>query len=93
MAHEFVPIDITIAMRSKPSIQSLQGYLQVKVLSEWELGRKGPYISSRLVTWRGTMDTLTSTDPNDKDYGGLAEAHLGRLSELLSSDARGALSP
>ena len=57
----------------------VQQALRVGAVTKWEVGRRGPYISSRFLACTGDEDTLTSVQPDDRDYSGLLGAHLVKL--------------
>ena len=57
--------------------------LEKKHLVEWTIGKRGDYISSHFTTANGSIDYLTSPNPNDDDYSSLVQAHLYRALQLF----------
>lgn len=75
----FVPIVIPKHVLDDEKTAGMREALEVGVLVQWELGRKGTHIASRWVSGDGNEDTLTSSDPQDDDYLSLVIAHTQRL--------------
>jgi hypothetical protein len=61
----------------------MREFERLGVLAEWTIGTKHGRISSFWRTTDGAVDTLTSMNPDDTDYGALLRAHVGRLCETL----------
>jgi hypothetical protein len=80
----FKPIPLSSDLLANDAVQSMQRLVQDGWLTSWDLGRKGTHISSHfIVKATGDIDTLTSPNPNDQDFGALTGAHIGRAFQLL----------
>ena len=79
----FQPCPLPAAFADCHGAEGMREFQRLGVLAEFQVGRKHGRIASFWRTTDGAVDTLTSMDPLDTDYGALLRAHVARLCETV----------
>ena len=86
----FEPVTLSAAERADEGCVLLAQGVECGVLASWRVGMRGDHICSEIRFVGAEQgqppsrpDTLSSSDPADRDFPALARAHAMRLSEIL----------